>query len=329
MTSGANQTPKSVHSTHAMDSMSQLRSRLQLYKQALGAFTSSSSAFKVLSTFPSKHPPRPKTIYVLDSSFNPPTRAHLHLALSALQKDEHEDVRFPKRLILLLAIQNADKAPKPAAFEERLVMMEIFARDLLAKLREDRESPEGAKETSEFGLERRRKEREISIDIALTTHPYFVDKAALISESPSYNSPNPSSPAPPIPQVHLVGYDTLVRIMDPKYYPPSHTLSALEPFLSEHRLRVTYRTDDSWAGKKEQDQYLKDVGEGKMDDMGAQRDWVNDGRIVLVDGRAEGGEVISSTKVRSAARAGDGKMLGPLVTEGVKDWILEEGLYTD
>ncbi|KFY56606.1 hypothetical protein V496_06676 [Pseudogymnoascus sp. VKM F-4515 (FW-2607)] len=28
--------------------------------------------------------PRPKTLFILDSSFNPPTTAHLHLARSAL-----------------------------------------------------------------------------------------------------------------------------------------------------------------------------------------------------------------------------------------------------
>ncbi len=46
------------------------------------------------------------TLYVLDSSFNPPTRAHFDMAVSAL---EHDRGAAPKRLILLLATRNADK----------------------------------------------------------------------------------------------------------------------------------------------------------------------------------------------------------------------------
>ncbi len=326
--SSITESPSESDPTSISDSMSRLRSQLTFYRQALKAFTSSASTFKVLSSFPhtpaAKPLPSPKTLYILDSSFNPPTLAHLRIALSALLKDEHPDVRFPKRLILLLAIQNADKAPKPAAFEERLVMMEVFAHDLLSTWRKASSEAGASSSTTSSSAERdvdARTAEDISIDIALTTHPYFMDKATSISQSSSYS--------PETPQIHLVGYDTLIRILDPKYYPPAHTLAPLVPFLAKHRLRVTYRTDDSWGAKQAQDRYLRELGEGKRDGEAAKREWVTEGRIVLCDGRKEGEEPVSSTKVRDAVKRGDEEMLGRLVSQGVKEWILEEGLYVN
>src|SRR5277367_460709 len=101
--------------------------QLSKFASALSSFASSSpDNFRILSSIP-QHAPPPSTLYVLDSSFNPPTLAHLRIATSALSQDHGP---APKRLLLLLATQNADKAPKPASFEQRLVLMTIFANDL-------------------------------------------------------------------------------------------------------------------------------------------------------------------------------------------------------
>lgn len=56
-----------------------------------------------------KAEPIPRHLYVLDSSFNPPTKAHFHMALSALRHDAPRDGLDVKRLLLLLAVRNADK----------------------------------------------------------------------------------------------------------------------------------------------------------------------------------------------------------------------------
>ena len=117
--------------------------------------------------------------------------------------------------------------------------------------------------------------------------------------------------------------------LDTKYYPPSHTLKPIQPFLEEHRLRVTYRADHEWGDREAQDRYLSDLGEGKREDIGGLSKWVTEKRIVMVDGRKDGEEVISSTKVRKAVVDGDEKALGKLVTTGVKDWILRNGLYKE
>lgn len=281
----------------------EMRKQLNLFKSALSSFSSSSSNFRVLSTIPtaagSSKTVHPSTLYVLDSSFNPPTRAHLQIAKSALT---HDHGARPKRLLLLLATQNADKAPKPASFEHRLVLMNIFAADLLQAIREQK--PEG---------------EALAVDIGVTKFPYFTDKAAAIQGSGAYDEKTE--------QVHLTGYDTLIRIMDPKYYPPEHTLAPLEPFLSQHRLRVTYRTAADWGEKNEQDEYLKEISNGERESDGAKKEWGE--KIELVEGRKEGEQTVSSTKVREAMKKGNEAELKTLVTDGVADYILQENLYKD
>ena len=78
------------------------------WTSALDSFISSSSTFRVLHGLipPGAARAQARSRYVLDSSFNPPTRAHLRIATSAIQHDRGSS---PKRLLLLLAIQNADK----------------------------------------------------------------------------------------------------------------------------------------------------------------------------------------------------------------------------
>ena len=102
-----------------------VQSMRKSYKSSLSDFTTSGSAFKILCsvTDHGKTKAPVKTLYILDSSFNPPTKAHMHLARSAIEGQESK----PLRILLLLAIKNADKASKPAQFEDRLVMMTLMA----------------------------------------------------------------------------------------------------------------------------------------------------------------------------------------------------------
>jgi len=287
------------------DEITSMTQLLQHFQAALRSFASSNSTFQLLRTVPASRSPSissPKTLYVLDSSFNPPTTAHLRIASSALEQDPRATA--PKRLLLLLATQNADKASKPAAFEHRLVMMTLFAQDLQSHLRKSNTTSS---------------ETEIPpIDIGVTKKPYFHDKATSITESNVY----PSSPE----QVHLTGFDTLTRLFNPKYYSPDHTLAPLEPFLSSHRVRVTYRPDDEWGGKEEQDAYVEAFAKGDKEDIGGKREWSD--RIDLVEGKKPDEAPVSSTKARKAA-VKDKEELGTLVTPSVRDWVISNGLYTE
>jgi nicotinamide-nucleotide adenylyltransferase len=296
-----------------------MRSQLAKFSAALSSFSSSPDTFCVLSKTPqASNPQPPSTLYILDSSFNPPTRAHLRIARSALTDDRS---RPPKRLLLLLATQNADKAPKPASFEQRLAMMTIFAHEL-QKAVHPASTPASATRTNTNDYPASAEDLPV-VDIGLTKHPYFLDKAAAISASGLY----PSS----LIQVHLVGYDTLVRILNPKYYLQTpQPLAALEPFLSVHHLRVTYRTDDAsnnseLGGKEAQDAYLEALRSGELEALGAKREWA--AKIKLVQGKGIGEEAVSSTKSREAARRGDIEYLGRMVPGEIREWVLQESLY--
>ena len=189
-------------------------------------------------------------------------------------------------------------------------MMSLFASELLASL----PTPSSSNTSILEG-----------IDIGLTSKPYFVDKSQAIehSNSSEYGYSQETK------QIHLVGFDTLVRILDGKYYPPRGDLVGLHPFLERHCLRVSYRTGGGWGEKREQDNYLDEIREGRREGEGAKREWVTEGRIVWVEGRKEGEEVISSTRVREAVKSQDKEALRKMVTENVADYIIEEGLYSE
>jgi nicotinamide-nucleotide adenylyltransferase len=188
--------------------------------------------------------------------------------------------------------------------------MAVFASDILSALPSSRDSCEPASR----GLSPPK------IDIAVTRHPYFLDKAESIISSSIYS--------PGTKLVFLTGFDTLIRILDAKYYPPTHTLEPCAAlFDGGHKLRVTYRVGDSWGGKKEQEDYLEILKDGGREHEGGRREWAK--QIKLVEGRNAEEEIVSSTKVREAAESGDEESLSKMVTDGVKEWILEERLYRD
>lgn len=283
---------------------------LRAIQRSLQAFASSAQTIEILRTLPHapvNHSNSSKTLYVLDSSFNPPTRAHLRICTSALLHDRSKT--GPKRLLLLLATQNADKAPKPVAFEQRLAMMSIFAEEMVKEIAAD-----GGRDT-------------VVVDVGVTKEARFVDKARVIEECGNFSSFDDEGGKKPVEQVHLTGFDTLVRLLDTNYYPPVHTLAPLEGLFEKHRVRVTRRTGDAWGGREEQDEYMMKLRRGKMEDKGGKREWVE--RIELAEGRKEGEEIVSSTKVREASKRRDEVALMKLATEGVGRWIFDENLYVD
>ena len=279
---------------------------LRAIQRALQAFSTSSKSLEILRTVthaPVKPSSAPKTLYVLDSSFNPPTRAHLRICTSALLNDRPN--AGSKRLLLLLATQNADKAPKPAAFEQRLAMMSMFAEEMV----------------EEFKAEAGR--QNVVIDVGVTKEARFVDKARVIEECGYYSATDDAG----IEQVHLTGFDTLLRLLETKYYPPNHTLAPLERLFQKHRVRVTRRTGDAWGATEQQDEYMTNLQRGEMEAKGGKREWTE--RIELVNGSNEGEEIVSSTKVREASKRRDEVALMKLVTGGVGKWIFDERLYVD
>ncbi|KAF7592904.1 hypothetical protein BBP40_012316 [Aspergillus hancockii] len=273
------------------------------YRSTLKRFIASSKDFEILASIPTSHslPVRtPDRLYVLDSSFNPPTLAHRRIASTALLESPSK----APRLLLLLATQNADKPSKPASFEDRLIMMDLFARDLLEYLMINFPTSEN--------------ERLPAIDIGLTKKPFFVDKAAEIEAAGIYSES--------LEQVHLTGYDTLIRIFNPKYYPPEHTLQPLGPFLSNHQLRVTMRPGSEWGDTEEQKRFLLNMAQGGMENEGGKREWAQ--RIQLVEGRRPDQRPVSSTLAREAIESNPQDLL-ELVSDNIRKFVLSQQPYSE
>jgi nicotinamide-nucleotide adenylyltransferase len=141
-----------------------------------------------------------------------------------------------------------------------------------------------------------------------------------------------------VEQVHITGFDTLTRIFTSRYYPKHDPpLSALEPFLSRHRIHATVRVESSSANDNDlesefgtvekQKGYLDGLARGSLEDEGLKREWVDQVQLAVDEsGEAEG---VSSTSARECVKNGENEKLEMYVGEGVKDWILDRGLYRD
>lgn len=287
-----------------------------LFSAALDTFRTSGEKFRVLrSVRPSNpHSPQepqgvpdhasPRTIFILDSSFNPPSIAHRALVMSALHKDSSDRYPKPHRLLLLFATMNADKAPSATSFDQRLTLMSVFAGDVLDVMRP---------KASEYP--------EISVDIGVTTVPYYTDKsAAIATEGAQWYPDHPK-------HIHLVGFDTLTRFLSPKYYQASNPpLSALEPYFSAgHRLRVTLRPDEQYGNIEEQKAYLHRLQSGELEDEGGKKAWAE--QVELVPPNPKAG--VSSTRVRKAAKRRDWEEVNDLCTDGVAAYLKSEALYEE
>lgn len=243
----------------------------RLYSAHLQSFIASSKCFQIIRT--SSHQLNDDTLYILDSSFNPPTNAHLALALSTLAWSKNPTV------LLLLAIQNADKQEKPASFEHRLEMIELLARKI--------EATSSAKAL-----------------VALTKHPRFVDKAKEVATS-----------FPLVKEIMwLVGYDTLVRILDKKYY--TGTLEeSLGEFWEKNRLVCAIRGDDVVERA-----FLEKTRSGEFD--GVPASWANYIKIIEPVGKEE-----SSTRARRAAAEERWEEVREVVPEDVAVYVQKKRLY--
>jgi nicotinamide-nucleotide adenylyltransferase len=293
-----------------------LKSLLPELESALHSFTSSPSRFRIVRTV-NPTSTLPETLYILDSSFNPPSIAHLALARSALIHPSPSD-DAPYRLLLLFSTANADKTPDPSKFAHRIALMTLFAEDLHKSLTD----------TSATNAVDAKGITGVTIDIGLTKEPYYSDKSDAIANTAP--SPYPKD----VTHVHLIGYDTLIRFCNPKYYPKyDPPLSALAPFFENgHKLRVMQRpydkNDDSskeFGTIDEQKAYLKKLSDGEREHEGFRKEWAEN--IDMVEGG--NGVGVSSTRLRNAARDGAWGTVEELSTEGVAAWVKETGLYSE
>lgn len=278
--------------------MSTVKSLVPNLVTSLKAFQSSSTSFKVISTVPPNHTPSDlQTLFILDLSFNPPSKAHFHLARCALQKSFQ--YTHPCRLVLLFSTRNADKAPVPASFQTRLALMTLFAQDLFASLQSSEEH------------------HDVSIDIALTKAPFYTDKSIAIAQSAHY----PSQPR----HVHIMGFDTITRFLGTKYYqdhdPP---LAAVAPYFDAgHEVRVSIRPSNEFGTVEQQKKWIESIASGEMG-QGASPEWAKQISVIEPTDEDTG---ISSTRIRDAASTGQADLVWQLCTPLVARAILHDAIY--
>ncbi|KAF9100538.1 hypothetical protein BGX27_000347 [Mortierella sp. AM989] len=179
--------------------------RRPLLQKALAAATSTppkpfQTTFTATSSWPftTDRPAstvRPTRIAVLDSSFNPPTKAHYHLLKAAARVG-------CDAVLLLLATNNVDKGQTGAGAIERLEMMEAMAMDSSSNEKED------------LALRH--------MAVGLTIHARFMDKAQPILDQYPPNTVQLS---------WIMGHDTMTRLFDPKYYKDVH--ADMAPFFEQ------------------------------------------------------------------------------------------------
>ena len=293
-------------------------------KSSLDSFLASKQRFNIVTTVsqtkhaassaldlsaPSISKP-PKTLFILDSSFNPPTKAHLSLATSALRSAQSRQHAFksnsnetpdyyyspPFRLLLLFSVHNATKAPAPAAFEQRLAMMYLSAIDFVDLCQN---------------------EQDFEVDVGITSEPYYSDKSAAIDESTAYGSGE-------VKHVHLIGHDTFLRFLDPKYYNAVPPLSALDEFFGKHGLRMTLRPDSANQVEQQKESWNA-IARGDLEPQGGKSSWAKS--IEVVEANDEYSDM-SSTAVRKACEKGDWSTVEKLCTRRMTQWLQDFQLFT-
>ncbi|KAG0201278.1 hypothetical protein BGX33_010423 [Mortierella sp. NVP41] len=240
---------------------------------------------------------RPTRIAVLDSSFNPPTKAHYQLLKAAARVG-------CDAVLLLLATNNVDKGQTGASAVERLEMMEAVAMDSIRNEKEDSALRHMA--------------------VGLTIHARFMDKAQPILDHYPPNTVQLS---------WIMGHDTMTRLFDPKYYNDVH--ADMAPFFE--KCDVICSSRPGYGTRDDMMRFVEASGHGKKvtlvdipddDDDEDDREGERNGSSV---GTTRGIQVkeMSSTVVRSAIKNQDWTLVDLCVLPSVRLLIEKNGLYTE
>lgn len=268
---------------------------------------------------------RKLNISVLDSSFNPPTLAHLALAntpFSARFKSSPSDNEDFHAKLLLLSVRNVDKLLKSgdATHTQRLDMMLSFANDIAFPPRSTQ-----SEDSTQIPVGS-------NIAVGLINEPTFVGKSSTLLEflhariQSFFQLGATEIPILPnhIPQpklTFLVGMDTLERLLAPRYYASEEAMKqSLGAFFSSEG-------DDSRiiCGRRITPGLQESETEREIRTVAACKDYIDCSRIVLVDIDEEV-RSLSSSDVRQKI-SGEDHTWTSMVTPSVVSYIVEHGLY--
>lgn len=265
---------------------------LRLTKQ-LQEFIASSSDFRILYSCGNSSPTM--RIFILDSSYNPPHLGHLNLINHALRFNRLED-DSQRLIMLLLSVNNADKKiPHPESFGNRLEMMSLMVKEI-------------RNQHPNIG----------QINLAVTKHAKFVDKSvSIIDYLKSCNCYQNQ------PLTFLLGFDTLVRLLDPKYYVPDKLSDSLEDFMNTTNLFCLTRNFDN-SSLSIQSNYISEIKAGKHPHIPCH--WTNN--ILVVDNNDPEFIDISSSAIRNQINKGNSAWQLNIIPQ-IKDMIISDNFYQE
>lgn len=266
-------------------------------------FVRSGDSFRLVKCYGDRDVVGPTTrrVLVLDSSFNPPHRGHLAMIKQGvLSLSTHDGIATinTNAVLLLLSVKNADKdSVSVDEYARRLHMVGLMAEHVCAGL----------------GL---------SCGVALTDASLFVDKSRLVADWTGRSSG--------VDNFFLLGFDTLIRFFDPRYY-REPLVEAVDPFFRHSKLCVLLRDDkSSRMDLADQKKYMQDLQNGEIDDKDNNRtalpaSWR--GKVFFCEAKHEW--AISSSAIRTAVREQDPVRWQGKVIPTVRAYINGASLYRE
>ncbi|KAJ1760232.1 hypothetical protein GGF48_001475 [Coemansia sp. RSA 921] len=168
-------------------------------------------------------PPTTVRVGVMDSSFNPPHYCHgaymeclgiMELMPAARGQHAWSEARVLgiDAFLLLLAAKNADKPLKGSSLEQRMRMVDMLATTVVKDTTADT-----------WHLWKSRAQFDASnlhnMAIGMVNSPRFVDKCKAVSNVVQSEWERiKGGPVPRVLSYFAMGWDTLIRVFDPKYY---------------------------------------------------------------------------------------------------------------
>lgn len=255
-------------------------------KGVVQGFLKGKERFKVISEGLNRPVVTPLTrqLLILDSSFNPPHLGHLSMIRQAIMKVGTIQENYTavssintKSVLLLFSVNNADKGTaETEEYVRRLHMVELMSEYI----------------STELG---------VACCVALTNASLFVDKSDLINGWLRQRRTSME-----VETYFLLGFDTLIRLLDAKYY-DGNINEVLARFFKSSRIVVFLRNDPSCRmAVAKQVQFLHDL---TIDDNWKQR-------IVQLESPKEWG--INSSAIRANPSLLD---TGNVVIPSIRDFL--------
>lgn len=235
-------------------------------------------------------PTRNPRLLVLDSSFNPPTKAHAALLTKALDSRPG----YYDASLLLLSTQNADKELTGASIVERAQMMEILAR---------RQASLGN-----------------PVYVGLTCQARFINKATEIQTWHQKQQEHKKHQYTGIELHFILGQDTVTRLLDPKYYVPQPVKEALDPFFENCYLICADRP--GYTKENDDDEFWKTPLVRSYADRIARISLADYGPVASISST-----LARQAVARISAVDGNRETLLQFLDDDIVDYVLDAKLY--